>query len=60
MRTAEESGAALYLVSDADLASLTDTVTPQGLVAVCTAGEVSLSDVVAGCAAPRRRLRAGT
>jgi TrmH family RNA methyltransferase len=67
VRTAEESGAALHLVSDADLASLTDTVTPQGLVAVCTAAEVSLSDVVAGsprlvvvCAQVRDPGNAGT
>ena len=51
MRAAEDSGAAVLLVNDADLASLTDTVTPQGLVAVCSAAEVSLSDVLAG--APR-------
>jgi TrmH family RNA methyltransferase len=51
VRAAEESGAELLLASEADLASLTDTVTPQGLVAVCTADEVSLADVVAG--APR-------
>ena len=47
VRAAEQAGAQVLLVGDADLASLTDTVTPQGLVAVCTADEVTLSDVLA-------------
>lgn len=37
----------MLLVSDAELASLTDTVTPQGLVAVCRATWPSLGDVTA-------------
>jgi RNA methyltransferase, TrmH family len=41
------SGAVVSLVTDAELASLTDTVTPQGLVAVCRADSASLDDVVA-------------
>jgi len=45
------SGAVVSLVSDAELAALTDTVTPQGLVAVCRTVETSLEDVIA--AAPR-------
>jgi TrmH family RNA methyltransferase len=48
---AASSGAVVSLISDAELASLTDTVTPQGLVAVCRTVETSLEDVIA--AGPR-------
>lgn len=51
MRDASEGGASVVEVDDAELSSLTDTVTPQGLVAVCHAASPSLEDVVA--AAPR-------
>jgi TrmH family RNA methyltransferase len=44
---AESSGITVLQVSDAELASLTDTVTPQGLVAVCRATVASLDDVIA-------------
>jgi TrmH family RNA methyltransferase len=48
---AASSGVVVSLISDAELASLTDTVTPQGLVAVCRTVETSLEDVIA--AGPR-------
>ena len=48
---AASSGSVVSLVSDAELASITDTVTPQGLVAVCRTIETSLHAVIA--AAPR-------
>lgn len=48
---AASSGAVVSLISDAELASLTDTVTPQGLVAVCRTVKTSLEDVIA--AGPR-------
>ncbi len=51
VRAATASGVAELLVGDTELASLTDTVTPQGLVAVCRATSASLNDVVA--TAPR-------
>jgi RNA methyltransferase, TrmH family len=51
VQDAANSGAVVSLVSDAELAALTDTVTPQGLVAVCRTVETSLEDVIA--AAPR-------
>jgi len=51
VEAAASCGASVSLVSDAELASLTDTVTPQGLVAVCRTTEASLQDVIA--AAPR-------
>jgi TrmH family RNA methyltransferase len=47
VQDAEGSGIAVLQVSDAELASLTDTVTPQGLVAVCRATIASLDEVVA-------------
>ena len=47
VQDAANSGAVVLLVSDAELASLTDTVTPQGLVAVCRATSPSLDDVIA-------------
>jgi TrmH family RNA methyltransferase len=46
VQVAANSGAVVSLVSDAELAALTDTVTPQGLVAVCRTVETSLEDVV--------------
>lgn len=42
LAVASSAGVATVLVSNRDLASLTDTVTPQGLVAVCATREVSL------------------
>lgn len=48
---ASTAGVVVLEVSDTELASLTDTVTPQGLVAVCRATSASLDDVIA--AAPR-------
>ncbi len=44
---AATSGVTVLHVSDAELASLTDTVTPQGLVAVCRATTASLDEVIA-------------
>jgi TrmH family RNA methyltransferase len=48
---AAAGGAALYLVSGEVMAALAQTVTPQGLVAVCAALDQPLADVLA--AAPR-------
>ena len=45
--TVAHAGVAVLEVGDTELASLTDTVTPQGLVAVCRATWPSLDDVVA-------------
>ncbi|MBI4899430.1 MAG: RNA methyltransferase, partial [Actinobacteria bacterium] len=47
VQDAANSGIVVLLVTDTELASLTDTVTPQGLVAVCRARSASLDDVVA-------------
>jgi len=47
VQDAESTGISVTQVSDAGLASLTDTVTPQGLVAVCRATVASLDEVVA-------------
>ena len=47
VQDASDSGAVVLLVSDSELASLTDTVTPQGLVAVCRTTVASLDDVIA-------------
>ncbi|HSN12666.1 MAG TPA: RNA methyltransferase [Propionibacteriaceae bacterium] len=47
VQDAANSGVTVLLVSDEELASLTDTVTPQGLVAVCRATSASLADVLA-------------
>jgi TrmH family RNA methyltransferase len=47
VQDAETSGIPVVPVSDAELASLTDTVTPQGRVAVCRATWPSLDDVIA-------------
>lgn len=47
VKDVETSGISVVPVSDAELASLTDTVTPQGLVAVCRATWPSLDDVIA-------------
>ena len=58
VQDAASSGAVVSLVGDPELASLTDTVTPQGLVAVCRTVETSLDDVIAG-AASRRGLCSG-
>jgi TrmH family RNA methyltransferase len=44
---AEQSRVTLTLVSDAALKSLSDTTTPQGVVAVCQQFHVSLEDVLA-------------
>ncbi len=41
-------GERVLLVDEAQLATLTDTVTPQGLVAVCDQPRATLDDVVAG------------
>lgn len=43
---AANAGVVVLLVSDSELASLTDTVTSQGLVAVCRASLTSLEDVL--------------
>jgi TrmH family RNA methyltransferase len=45
---ARARGTAAVLVSDEVMAALTDTVTPQGLVAVCRLVDVPLAEVVAG------------
>ncbi|MGH3660549.1 MAG: TrmH family RNA methyltransferase [Micromonosporaceae bacterium] len=45
--TAQRSGAEVYPVSGEVMAALTQTVTPQGLVAVCTALDVPLEQVTA-------------
>lgn len=61
------SGATVLEVGEAELASLTDTVTPQGLVAVCGIDTASLAEVVAArpklvvvCAQVRDPGNAGT
>ena len=43
---ARESGVAHYAVSEQNLATLSDTVTPQGVVAVCRALDVPLAEAV--------------
>jgi RNA methyltransferase, TrmH family len=48
---ADRSGVPWHLVDDAALAALAETVTPQGLVAVCRLVDVPLADLLAG--APR-------
>ena len=67
VEAAAHAGVVVLEVSDAELASLTDTVTPQGLVAVCRATFASLDDVIAGapklvvvCAQVRDPGNAGT
>jgi TrmH family RNA methyltransferase len=47
VETAASAGVVVLEVSDTELASLTETVTPQGLVAVCRATWTSLDDVIA-------------
>ncbi len=47
VQDAANSGVVVLPVGEAELASLTGTVTPQGLVAVCRAASASLEDVLA-------------
>ena len=47
VEAAASAGAVVLEVSDTELASLADTITPQGLVAVCRATWPSLDDVIA-------------
>nr|WP_294696086.1 RNA methyltransferase [uncultured Friedmanniella sp.] len=45
---AVEAGVAVWTVPDAQLASLADTVTPQGILAVCRTVDVDLDEALAG------------
>ncbi|MBV9312238.1 MAG: RNA methyltransferase [Pseudonocardia sp.] len=45
---AEEAGIPVWTVTDRAAASLSETVTPQGLVAVCALPEVTLEEALAG------------
>lgn len=65
--TATADGASIVLLSDRDLASLSDTVTPQGVLAVCRTVEVDLAtalgttpQLVVCCAQVRDPGNAGT
>jgi TrmH family RNA methyltransferase len=67
VRTALNDGLDVALVSDRDLADLSDTVTPQGLVAVCAVVDVALERALAAdprlvvcCAQVRDPGNAGT
>jgi TrmH family RNA methyltransferase len=48
VRLAEQRGAPVSAVTDTGMAGLSETVTPQGLVAVCTFLDVPLPDAVGG------------
>ena len=43
-------GTVLRLATDEVLAAMADTVTPQGIIAVCAVSTATLADVLAGCA----------
>lgn len=65
--SAQADGVEPLAISDRDLAGLTDTVTPQGLIAVCNALDVDLETALAGdpqlvvcCAQVRDPGNAGT
>jgi TrmH family RNA methyltransferase len=67
VEAAVAGGVSPVLLSDRDLATLSETVSPQGVVAVCRTVDVGLSDALAGtprlivcCAAVRDPGNAGT